>query len=72
MPFPSGEAFARELTIRFTVGDPIRLRGQVLRLISSGRLDPTVVVTHRLALGEAASGYRLMDRGEALKVVLMP
>jgi len=72
MPFPSGEAFGKELTVRFTVGDPIRLRDQVLRLVGSGRLDPAVVVTHRLTLGEAASGYRLMDRGEALKVVLTP
>jgi 2-desacetyl-2-hydroxyethyl bacteriochlorophyllide A dehydrogenase len=72
MPFPSGEAFARELTVRFTVGDPIRLRDQVLRLVRSGRLDPAVVVSHRLALSEAATGYQLMDRGEALKVVLTP
>jgi len=70
--FPSGRAFARELTVRFTVGDPIRLRHRVMSLIRTGLVDPTTVVTHRLGLGDAAAGYRLMDCREALKVVLRP
>nr|MDT0656936.1 alcohol dehydrogenase catalytic domain-containing protein [Micromonospora sp. DSM 115978] len=71
MPFPTGAAFARELSLRFTVGDPIRLRDRVLSLVRSGRLDPQVVVSHRLALSSAPVGYDLLDRGAALKVVLV-
>ncbi|MDG4792822.1 alcohol dehydrogenase catalytic domain-containing protein [Micromonospora sp. WMMD1082] len=70
MPFPTGLAFARELTVRFAVGDPIRMREPVLALIRSGRLDPSRIVTHRLPLGEAGAAYRLFDRQDAFKVVL--
>lgn len=70
--FPSGHAFARELTVRFTVGNPIRLRDRVLPLVRTGRLDPAEVVTHRLPLAAAAEAYDLLDRREALKVVLHP
>ncbi|TDB74924.1 alcohol dehydrogenase catalytic domain-containing protein [Micromonospora sp. KC723] len=72
MPFPTGLAFARELTVRFAVGDPIRMREQVLALIRSGRLDPSRIVTHRLPLADAATAYRLFDRRDAFKVVLCP
>jgi len=70
--FPSGHAFAQELSIRFTVGNPLRWRGEVLALMGTGGFDPSVVVTHRLPLAEAATGYRLVDEREALKVVLRP
>jgi threonine dehydrogenase-like Zn-dependent dehydrogenase len=69
-PFPSGTAFAKELTVRFAVGDPIRSRDRVLALLRAGRVDPLRVVTHRLPLSEAARGYELLDRREALKVLL--
>ncbi|MFC7328625.1 alcohol dehydrogenase catalytic domain-containing protein [Marinactinospora rubrisoli] len=70
MPFPAARAFAGELTLRFTVGDPIRLRDRVLALMAGGRIDPSRVVSHRLPLADAAHGYRLFDRREAFKVVL--
>lgn len=70
MPFPAGLAFARELTVRFAVGNPIRMREPVLALIRTGRLDPSRIVTHRLPLAAAASAYQLFDRQEAIKVVL--
>lgn len=70
MPFPSGLAFGRELTIRFSVGDPIRWRDQLISLLEKGQLDPTRIISHRLPLSEAVEGYRLFDQHKALKVVL--
>jgi 2-desacetyl-2-hydroxyethyl bacteriochlorophyllide A dehydrogenase len=69
-PFPTGTAFARELTVRFTVGDPIALRAPVLALIGAGRIEPSSIVSHRLPLSEAVTGYELFDRRHAFKVVL--
>jgi threonine dehydrogenase-like Zn-dependent dehydrogenase len=64
--------FERELTLRFTIGDPTRDGAKLLAELASGRLDPTPVLTHRLPLEEAAEGYRLFDSREAVKVVLTP
>jgi 2-desacetyl-2-hydroxyethyl bacteriochlorophyllide A dehydrogenase len=44
----------------------------VLALMSSGRLDPTPLVTHHMSLDEAPAAYALYDRREALKIVLRP
>lgn len=70
--FPVGEAFAKEITLRFAVGDPIRSRDEVLAVLSAGRLDPTVVISHRMSLADAPRAYEMFDRHEAVKVVLMP
>jgi 2-desacetyl-2-hydroxyethyl bacteriochlorophyllide A dehydrogenase len=70
-PFPSGSAFARELTVRFAVGDPILVRDQVTALVQAGRLDPTVLISHRLPLADVTYAYDLYDRREATKVVLV-
>lgn len=71
-PFPAQTAFGKELALRFVVGDPIKVRDQLLPLIEAGLLDPARIISHRLPLSEAASGYDLFDRREALKVVLQP
>ncbi len=72
MPFPSGLAFARELTLRFAVGDPLRSREPVLALIRAGRVDPSRIVSHRLPLGQAELAYDLFATRQATKVVLDP
>jgi threonine dehydrogenase-like Zn-dependent dehydrogenase len=72
MPFPTGLAFGRELTLRFVVGDPIRSREQLFPLLENGQLDPTCIISHRLPLREAAHGYQLFDQHVATKVVLIP
>ncbi len=72
MPFPSGAAFGRELTLRFCVGNPIRWRDDLLPLIEAGRLDPTRIISHRLPLTQAEEGYQLFHRREASKVILLP
>jgi 2-desacetyl-2-hydroxyethyl bacteriochlorophyllide A dehydrogenase len=45
---------------------------QVLELMSSGRLDPSALVTHHMKLEDAPEAYALYDRREALKIVLQP
>jgi threonine dehydrogenase-like Zn-dependent dehydrogenase len=72
MPFPTKLAFGRELTLRFAVGDPIRMRDQLLPLLEAGRLDPTTIISHRLPLHKAIEGYQLFDTRQATKIVLLP
>ena len=71
-PLDNALMFERELTLRFSIGDPTNDRGQLLAELASGRLDPTPVLTHRLPLEAAAEAYRLFDTREATKVLLDP
>ncbi len=69
-PLNNALMFERELTLRFSIGDAGGHRARLLELITTGRLDPARVVTHRLPLEQAADAYRLFDAREATKVVL--
>ena len=71
-PLDNGTMFEKELTLRFTIGDPAHDRERLLGLVAAGRLDPTPVITHRMPLADAAEGYRMFDAREATKVVLVP
>ena len=71
-PLDNALMFERELTLRFSIGDPTADGGLLLGKLASGELDPTAVITHRLPLAEAAEAYRLFDSREATKVVLTP
>ncbi len=71
-PLDNGLMFERELTLRFSIGDPTQHGGLLLDRLATGSLDPTPVVTHRLPLADAAEAYRLFDTREATKVVLTP
>jgi alcohol dehydrogenase len=71
-PLDNGLMFERELTLRFSIGDPTLHGALLLDRLATGSLDPTPVVTHRLPLADAAEAYRLFDTREATKVVLAP
>jgi alcohol dehydrogenase len=71
-PLDNALMFERELTLRFSIGDPTEHGPLLLDRLASGSLDPTPVVTHRLPLSDAAEAYRLFDTREATKVVLAP
>ncbi len=43
-----------------------------LAMISRGQINTDAIVTHQLSLTEIEKGIGLMERGEALKVVLIP
>lgn len=69
-PLDNALMFERELTLRFSIGDPTADGPLLLDKLASGEIDPAVVVTHRMSLDEAADAYRLFDTREATKVVL--
>ena len=69
-PLDNLTMFEKELTLRFSWGDPTSLNGRLLELVASGTLDPTPVITHTLPLEQAVEGYRLFDAREATKVLL--
>jgi threonine dehydrogenase-like Zn-dependent dehydrogenase len=71
-PISTLDAFARELTIKFVVGDPIAVRDELLEAVADGELRPASLVSHRFPLEQGAEAYRLFDRQEAVKVVLVP
>ncbi len=71
-PLDNALMFERELTLRFSIGDPTADAGQLLDLVAAGTIDPAQVITHRLPLARAAEAYRLFDSREATKVVLAP
>lgn len=68
--FPAGPMMAKEVTIRFGLGDPA-VGPRLMALIANGRLDPSTLVSHRLPLEEAADGYELFQARKATKVLLL-
>jgi 2-desacetyl-2-hydroxyethyl bacteriochlorophyllide A dehydrogenase len=71
-PLDNGLMFARELTMRWSIGDSLSNRPQLISMIAEGRIDPTAVVTHRMALDDAPEAYRMFDSREATKIVMTP
>lgn len=67
---PVRRAFAEELTVRFAIGDAIRQRDGLLPLVATGVIDPTVVVTERVGLGDVPAAYDRFARHEAVKVLI--
>lgn len=68
----AGLMFERELTLRFSIGDPISDRERLMRLILDGKLEPERVISHRMPLEDAARAYQLFDQRIATKAVLYP
>jgi threonine dehydrogenase-like Zn-dependent dehydrogenase len=71
-PLNNALMFEKEITLRFSIGDPTRDRERLLATIEAGAMKPSDVVTHRMPLAEAPDAYRLFDAREAVKVVLQP
>lgn len=72
--FPSGAFMNRSLTLRTGQCHVHRYMPGLLERIERKEIDPTRVITHRLALSEAATGYDLFKRKAdgCEKVVLRP
>jgi threonine dehydrogenase-like Zn-dependent dehydrogenase len=70
--FPMGSVMNRSLTIRAGQAHVHRYLRPLLERIQNGEIDPSFVITHRMALEDAAEGYELfLDKeDECLKVVL--
>jgi threonine dehydrogenase-like Zn-dependent dehydrogenase len=74
MKFPMGLAFARDLTFKIGLANIRAHIPELANLIERGRIDPRPLLTHKLALSEAAHGYQIFDAraDHAVKVALTP
>jgi threonine dehydrogenase-like Zn-dependent dehydrogenase len=71
-PFPLAKSFANELTLGFAIGDSIRLRPRLLSLITTGALDPTVVVDSRVGFAAVPRAYADLRAQTVMKAVIDP
>lgn len=69
-PFPVARAFRAEVSVGFAIGDAIRLRRRLLRLVTGGTLDPTFVIDARGWLADGPELYRRLSDQQCLKAVL--
>jgi threonine dehydrogenase-like Zn-dependent dehydrogenase len=72
MPF--GAAFAKGLTLKMGQTHVHRYLRPLLKLIDSGAIDPSFVITHRVALDDAPRMYKTFrDKQDGcIKVVMKP
>lgn len=71
-PFPLAKSFTNELTLGFAIGDSIRLRPRLLALVTTGALDPTIIVDRRIGFSAAAETYRDLKAQKIMKAVIDP
>ena len=71
-PFPLATSLTRDISFRIGLANIHRDIDATLALVAGGRIDPEIIISHRLPLTEAVEGYRLFDSREATKVVLIP
>jgi threonine dehydrogenase-like Zn-dependent dehydrogenase len=72
--FPLGGAFAKGLTLKMGQTNVHRYLPRLLQYIAEGKIDPSFVITHRVALDEAAAGYQTFHekKDQCIKVVMKP
>jgi threonine dehydrogenase-like Zn-dependent dehydrogenase len=73
-PFPVPVALMKSLTLRVTLASIPSTWQALVPLVTSGRLRPEEVFTHRMGLSEAPDAYRIFNAREdgVLKVLLDP
>ena len=71
---PFGAAFAKGLTLKMGQTHVMRYLRPLLERIERGDLDPSFVITHRVALEDAPAAYRAFrdKRDGCIKVVMKP
>lgn len=69
-PLDNGLMFEKELTLRFSIGNPFATRELLIEAIRSGELEPGRVLTHVLPAERAAEAYARFDSKEFTKVAL--
>ncbi len=72
--FLFGDAFEKGLTFKMGQTHVQRFLPELLKNIEAGKLHPDVIISHRMPLIEAATGYKIFDKKEedCRKVVLIP
>lgn len=71
-PLPLARSFTNELTLGFAIGDSIRLRPRLLSLITTGALDPTVVIDCRIGFTAAPRAYADLRAQGIMKAIIDP
>lgn len=71
---PFGAAFAKGLTFKMGQTHVHKYMKPLLSKIENGDIDPSFVITHRLSLDDAPSGYETFKKkdDECIKVVMKP
>lgn len=69
-PLDNGTMFEKELTVKFSIGNPFETRELLLRMIQDGTLSPRAVLTHVLPADRAEEAYQRFDNREFTKVAL--
>lgn len=64
------EAFRRELTLCFAVGDPIRERDRVLTMLATKQIELAPVIGEEVLLRDVVGWFHSFSRGEAMKVLV--
>jgi threonine dehydrogenase-like Zn-dependent dehydrogenase len=72
--FLIGDAFDKGLSFAMGQTHVHKYLPELLNFIEEGKLDPEIIISHRMPLADAAEGYRLFDKKEdaCRKVVLTP
>ncbi|MBC7835012.1 MAG: glutathione-dependent formaldehyde dehydrogenase [Phycisphaerales bacterium] len=72
--FPIGAAFGKGLTLKMGQTHVHRYMKPLLDRISRGDIDPSFVITHRLALEDASDAYDIFHKksNDCIKVVMDP
>lgn len=70
---PMGVAWARGLELRFSGMANVHAHWRdALDAVTRGELEPAALITHRLPLEDATTGYELFRNREAIKVLMTP
>ena len=72
--FLFGDAFDKGITFKMGQTNVHGLLPELLEHVSSGRICPEIIISHRLPLAQAVEGYRLFNekKEDCRKVVLTP
>ena len=71
---PLGTAFGKGLTLKMGQTHAHRYMGPLLEKITTGQIDPSQIITHRMRLDQAPEAYKIFSNKEdnCVKVVLRP
>jgi alcohol dehydrogenase len=68
---PAERAFLDELTVRFAIGDFMRDAQPLCALLRARVVDPTVIVSERVALDDVPAAYQRMAQRSTLKALVL-
>lgn len=72
--FPLGQIFERNITVKTGQAPVIHYMPMLFDKITTGEIDPTEIITHRISLDDASNAYQMFNdhQDEVIKVVLKP